>query len=49
MENSAHRASCSELMRWDVAMTPTEPTVEKPHTAVPPNLEGSASECKTSG
>ena len=27
-------------------MTPTDPTVEKPHTAVPPNLEGSASECK---
>ena len=41
--------SSSDLIRWVAAITPTEPTVENPHTAIPPRLEGSASECKTSG
>ncbi len=39
----------SVLIRWDVAITPTEPTVEKPQIAVPPSPEGSASACRTSG
>ena len=36
-------------MRCEVAITPTEPTVEKPHIATPPNFEESAPECKTKG
>ena len=35
--------SSNVWMRCEVAMTPTEPTVEKPHTAVPPRRVGSAS------
>ena len=41
--------SSRDLMRCVAAITPTEPTVEKPQTAIPPSLEGSASECKTNG
>jgi len=33
----------SELIKWEVAMTPTDPMVENPHTAVPPRFVGSAS------